>query len=99
MILTSALDDLGIEAGAIYVMDRGYLDFERLFTIHQSSAFFITRAKSNFAFKRLYSKPVDKSTGVLCDQIVTLQGFLRHIRECCKKLRYGLQYQCMCLLL
>ena len=69
------LDDLVIEAGAIYVMDRGYLDFERLCTVHQSSAFFITRAKSNFDFKRLYSNPVDKSTGVLCDQIVTLQGF------------------------
>jgi hypothetical protein len=69
------LDDLVIEAGAIYVMDRGYLDFERLCSIHQSSAFFVTRAKSNFDFKRLYSKPVDKSTGVLCDQIITLQGF------------------------
>ncbi len=69
------LDDLIIEAGAIYVMDRGYLDFERLCMIHQSSAFFVTRAKSNFDFKRLYSKRVDKSTGVLCDQIVTLQGF------------------------
>ncbi len=69
------LDDLVIEAGAIYVMDRGYLDFERLFTIHQSSAFFVTRAKSNFDVKRLYSNPVDKSTGVLCDQIVMLQGF------------------------
>jgi len=69
------LDALVIETGAIYVMDRGYLDFQRLCTIHQSSAFFVTRAKSNFDFKRLYSKPVDKSAGVLCDQIVTLQGF------------------------
>jgi len=69
------LDDLFIEAGAIYVMDRGYLDFERLYMIHQSLAFFVTRAKRNFDFKRLYSKPVDKSTGVLCDQIMTLQGF------------------------
>jgi len=69
------LDDLFIEAGAIYVMDRGYLDFGRLYMIHQSSAFFVTRAKSNFDFKRLYSKRVDKATGVLCDQIVTLQGF------------------------
>ena len=69
------LDDLLIEAGAIYVMDRGYLDFERLCTIHLASAFFITRAKSNFNFKRLYSKAVDKSNGVLCDQTVTLQGF------------------------
>lgn len=69
------LDDLVTEAGAIYVMDRGYLDFERLFKIHQSLAFFVTRAKSNFDFKRLYSRPVDKATGVLCDQSVTLRGF------------------------
>jgi transposase len=69
------LNDLIIEAGAIYVMDRGYLDFERLYKINQSLAFFVTRAKSNFDFKRMYSKPVDKATGVLCDQIVTLQGF------------------------
>ncbi|MFZ3137129.1 MAG: IS4 family transposase [Thermodesulfovibrionales bacterium] len=69
------IDDLIIEAGAIYVMDRGYLDFERLYMIHQSLAFFVTRAKRNFDFRRLYSMPVDKSTGVLCDQIITLQGF------------------------
>jgi hypothetical protein len=69
------LDDLVIEAGAIYVMDRGYLDFERLYKVHQSLAFFVTRAKSNFDFKRLYSKHVDKATGVLCDQTVTLRGF------------------------
>jgi len=69
------LDDLIIEAGAIYVIDRGYLDFERLYKINQSLAFFVTRAKSNFDFKRLYSRRVDKATGVLCDQIVTLQGF------------------------
>lgn len=69
------LDDLVTEAGAIYVMDRGYLDFERLYKIHQSLAFFVTRAKSNFDFKRQYSGQVDKSTGVLCDQTVTLHGF------------------------
>jgi transposase len=69
------LDSLVIEAGAIYVMDRGYLDFQRLYKINQSLAFFVTRAKSNFDFKRLYSRRVDKATGVLCDQIVTLQGF------------------------
>lgn len=69
------LDDLVAEAGAIYVMDRGYLDFERLYKIHQSLAFFVTRAKSNFDFKRIYSRPVDKVTGVLCDQVVTLRGF------------------------
>jgi hypothetical protein len=69
------LDDLIIEAGAMYVMDRGYLDFERLYKIHQSLAFFVTLAKSNFDFKRLYSRHVDKATGVLCDQTVTLHGF------------------------
>ncbi len=69
------LDNLIIEAGAIYVMGRGYVDFERLYTIHQSSAFFVTRAKSNFNFRRLYSQPVDKSTGILCDQIIVLNGF------------------------
>lgn len=69
------LDDLVTEAGAIYVMDRGYLDFERLYKIHQSLAFFVTRAKSNFDFKRQYSGKVDKATGVLCDQTVTLHGF------------------------
>jgi len=56
------LDDLIIEAGAIYVMDRGYLDFSRLHKIHQTSAFFVTRAKKSFSRKRLYSMPVDKST-------------------------------------
>lgn len=69
------LDDLVIEAGAIYVMDRGYLDFERLYNVHQSLAFFVTRAKSNFDFKRQYSGQVDKATGVLCDQTVALRGF------------------------
>lgn len=69
------LDSLFIEAGAIYIMDRGYLDFARLYNIQQSSAFFITRAKRNFDFKRLYSQPVDKTTGILCDQIIALNGF------------------------
>jgi len=69
------LDDLIIEAGAIYIMDRGYLDFARLYRIQQASAFFVTRAKSNFKFKRLYSNRVDKSTGVQCDQIIVLTGF------------------------
>jgi hypothetical protein len=69
------LDDLIVEPGAIYVMDRGYMDFARLHTIHQCSAFFVTRAKRNFARKRLYSHPVDKSTGLRCDQIVVLKNF------------------------
>lgn len=71
----TVLDDLIIEAGAIYIMDRGYLDFRRLHRIQQTSAFFVTRAKSNFKFKRIYSNRVDKSTGVQCDQIIVLTGF------------------------
>ena len=69
------LDELVFEAGAIYVMDRGYVDFARLHRIEQSSAFFVTRAKSNFQCQRLYSRPVDKSTGLQCDQTVVLTGF------------------------
>jgi len=69
------LDDLLLEAGAFYIMDRGYLDFGRLYTFHQSLAFFITRAKGNFQFRRLYSHPVDKSTGLKCDQTIVLTSF------------------------
>jgi hypothetical protein len=69
------LDQLIPETGAIYVMDRAYLDFERLYTMHQCSAFFITRTKTNTGFRRLYSNKVDKSTGVRCDQIIMLTGF------------------------
>jgi hypothetical protein len=69
------LDQLIFEPGAFYIIDRGYLDFDRLYAIHRASAFFVTRAKSNFRFRRLYSRPVDKSTGVQSDQIVILEGF------------------------
>jgi transposase len=69
------LDNLLIEPGAIYVMDRGYLDFARLHKIQQASAFFVTRAKKNFNFKRLYSHDVDKETGIQCDQTIVLMGF------------------------
>ncbi len=69
------LDQLIFEPGAFYIIDRGYLDFDRLYAIHQASAFFVTRAKSNFRFRRLYSQPVDKSTGVQSDQIIILEGF------------------------
>ncbi|PKN33945.1 MAG: IS4 family transposase [Deltaproteobacteria bacterium HGW-Deltaproteobacteria-19] len=68
------LDDLILEPGAIYVMDRAYLDFSRLHRIQQTPAFFVTRAKANFSRKRLYSRPVDKTTGIQCDQIVALTG-------------------------
>ena len=69
------LDDLLPEPGAIYLMDRGYLDFARLFRLTLSSAFFIIRAKQNFQYRRLYSHPVDRSTGLICDQTVMLTGF------------------------
>jgi hypothetical protein len=69
------LDALIPEPGAIYVMDKAYLDFERLYSLHQNAAFFVTRAKTNARLKRLYSSPVDKSTGLRCDQIVALTGF------------------------
>jgi hypothetical protein len=73
------LDLIPFEPGALYIMDRGYLDYERLHTIREASAFFITRAKSNFSFKRLYSYPVDKTTGLRSDQTVVLKGFYAKI--------------------
>jgi len=69
------LDEIPIEAGAIYILDRAYLDFSRLHRIHQGSAFFVTRAKSGFRFRRLYSQPVDRASGLQCDQLVSLHGF------------------------
>jgi IS4 transposase len=69
------LDKLSVEAGAIYIMDRGYLDYARLYKIHLSAAYFVTRAKSNFSFQRLYSQKIDKATGLKCDQIITLYGY------------------------
>jgi hypothetical protein len=72
------LDQLVFEPGAFYIIDRGYLDFGRLYAIRQASAFFVTRTKSNFRFRRLYSQPIDKSAGVQCDQIIILEGFYSH---------------------
>lgn len=69
------LDELIPEAGAIYIMDRGYLDFERLYTMHLCASFFVVRAKANTGLRRLYSMPVDKSSGLKCDQIVVPTGF------------------------
>ena len=67
------LDELPIEIGAYYVMDRGYVDFERLYRITCQAAFFVTRAKKNLDFRRLYSQKVDKSTGLSCDQVIILE--------------------------
>ncbi|MHB1174498.1 MAG: IS4 family transposase [Sulfuriferula sp.] len=83
----NVLDVLMLEAGAIYVMDRGYLDFARLYVLHQAQAFFVTRAKSNTRLKRIYSAPVDRSTGIICDQTVALtgatsrKGYPEHLRR------------------
>ena len=68
------LDLVLFEPGAFYAIDRGYVDFGRLYKIHKAGAFFVTRAKHNTRFKRRYSNPVDKTTGVLCDQIIYLTG-------------------------
>lgn len=70
----NVLDIMIPEAGSIYVMDRGYVDFKRLHTLHQAGAFFVTRAKKNFKCKRRYSRPVDESSGLRCDQTVVLTG-------------------------
>ena len=67
---------LDIEPGAYYLLDRGYLDFQRLFVIHQANAFFVTRAKSNTKFKRRYSSPVDRAnSNIVCDQTGVLTIF------------------------
>jgi len=69
------LDQLAWDAGSFYIMDRGYLDFARLHRLHQSAAFFVTRAKKNFRCARRYSRPVDKTTGLRFDQTVVTSGF------------------------
>lgn len=71
----NVLDHLVPVPGAYYVMDRGYLDFERLYALHQAKSFFVTRSKRNFNFSRRYSHEVDKSTGVQCDQTVVLETY------------------------
>jgi hypothetical protein len=71
----NALDLLYYEPGGYYILDRGYVDYERLFRIHQSSAFFVIRAKDNLQFRRMYSNKVNEDNGVLLDQTVKLTGF------------------------
>lgn len=70
------MDIMEYESGAYYVMDKGYVDFGRLYTIHEHNAFFITRLKDNTNYRRLYSAKVDKSTGVLCDQTIKLNNYV-----------------------
>src|SRR5882672_4014762 len=84
------LDQLVFEAGAFYVMDRGYTDFARLRRIGQSSAFFVNRVRRGLSFRRLYSQPVDKNSGVQCDQIIVLTGYhpRRDYPEKLRRIRY-----------
>jgi hypothetical protein len=70
----NVLDLLLPEAGAFYIMDRGYIHLQRLYTLHQAKAFFVIRARHNTQCRRLYSRPVDKAAGLLCDQTVMLTG-------------------------
>ena len=72
------LDQLLPEPGAFYIMDRGFLDFERLYRFHEAGSFFVTRGKSNLKVQRRYSHPVDRETGLICDQTVVLTGFYSH---------------------
>ena len=85
-----ALDILPVEAGAFYVMDRGYLDFGKLFKLHQAGAFFVTRAKRGMNARRAYSTKTDRTTGVICDQAVRLNGFYvsKDYPEHLRRIRY-----------
>jgi hypothetical protein len=74
----NVLDLLMPEAGAIYIMDRGYVDFARLHALHLAGAFFVTRAKRNIDARRLYSRKTDRAAGIICDQTIVLNGFTSH---------------------
>lgn len=84
------LDILEFEPGAIYIMDRGYLDFERLWKINEAKAYFVIRAKKSMSWERMYSNAVDKSTGVKCDQIIKLKNFYskKHYPEKLRRIKY-----------
>ena len=86
----NVLDYLVPLPGAYYVMDRGYLDFARLYQLHQAKAYFVTRAKKNFTFQRRYSHEVDKTTGVQCDQTMILETYypLQGYPEPLRRIRY-----------
>ncbi len=86
----NAMDVLIYEKNGYYIFDRGYIDFERLYKIHKTGAFFVTRAKTNFNFRRLYSNKCDKINGVKCDQIIKLVGFyaLKDYPEKLRRIKY-----------
>ena len=87
----NVLDMLAFEAGAFYVMDRGYVDFTRLHRLHQAGAFFVTRAKRGMSARRVYSASVDRSTGVVCDQRVMLTGYypVRNYPEHLRRIKFN----------
>jgi len=87
----NVLDFLPIEAGAFYVMDRGYLDFTRLYRLQQMGGFFVTRAKANTNARRIYSSPVDRATGLVCDQTIALNGFYatQHYPDYLRRIRFN----------
>ena len=84
------LDMLPIEPGAFFVMDRGYLDFERLYGLGQQGAFYVTRAKHNMDARRVYSMPADREQGIICDQRIALNGFYacQHYPDQLRRIRY-----------
>jgi hypothetical protein len=84
------LDSLVFEPGAFYVMDRAYIDFERLYRFNKSASFFVTRGKSNMQFKRLRASEVDKTTGLRCDQVIRLKGFYSSLNypDTLRRIRY-----------
>ena len=75
------LDILLVEAGSFYIIDRGYVDFVRLYAMHRAGAFFVTRAKENINARRVYSHPVDRASGIICNQRVMLNGFYAALRR------------------
>ena len=86
----NVLDILPVEAGAFYVMDRGYVDFERLYAMHQAGAFFVTRAKVGMDARRVYSAPTDRASGVICDQRIMFNSFYsaKHYPEHLRRIRF-----------
>jgi hypothetical protein len=86
----NVLDQLVPEPGSFYIMDRGYLDFERLHLFSQGAAFFVIRAKSNLKYRRLYSHPIEKDTGLRCDQSVVLESFYpsKHYPDKLRRIKY-----------
>jgi hypothetical protein len=90
MVDVRVLDILPVEAGSIYVMDRGYIDYKRLFALHQAGAFFVTRAKETMDARRVYSAAANRAGGIICDQRVRLNGYYaqKNYPEHLRRIRY-----------